>query len=77
MLSLLLCIFLHAFVGALRTDPVSIGPGSHLSLQARADTGSGIPLSNIADLSYYVQITLGGQTFNVLVDTGRYVIQIT
>jgi len=66
--SLLLCAFLSSFVHALRADCASTAC-SPLSFQTR-DTGSGIPLNNIADLSYYVQITLGGQAFSVLVDTG-------
>lgn len=35
-----------------------------------------IPLNNSGDISYHADIVLGGQNFQVLVDTGRYVVSM-
>jgi predicted aspartyl protease len=38
----------------------------------RADI-KGVQLNDSADISYYANVSLGGKTFQLLVDTGRYV----
>src|ERR1700722_367257 len=39
---------------------------------SRRETISGFVLTDNADLEYLVNITLSGQPFNVIIDTGRY-----
>jgi len=42
-------------------------------LQTRGNLNGSSPLSNSVDISYYSEITLGGQAYTVLIDTGRCV----
>ena len=42
------------------------------SIARRADI-KGIQLNDSADISYYANVSLGGKTFQLLVDTGRFV----
>jgi hypothetical protein len=63
---------LHLNVKGKRTP----SPYHDLAILPRADIhGSG--LNDSADISYTCDLTLGGQSFNVLVDTGRYSIFFT
>jgi hypothetical protein len=78
-LSLLLSLSGLALVAAI-TFPVEIRHVARTpSLQARANvsdqtTGNGtIPLRNNQNTQYITNVTLGGQSIPVLIDTGRYV----
>ncbi|TRM63783.1 aspartic peptidase domain-containing protein [Schizophyllum amplum] len=47
-----------------------IRPRSASSLAARGNLEGTSPLTNSADISYYTNVTLGGEQFKVLIDTG-------
>jgi hypothetical protein len=47
---------------------------NNTSLSRRGNYGSA--LTNIFNLGYYVNVTIGGGFFSVLIDTGRYVLNV-
>ncbi len=47
----------------------NVRPGYELLRRGNMD--GTVALSNHADLSYYTNLTLGGQLFEVMIDTGR------
>jgi hypothetical protein len=47
-------------------------PVTESRISRRADI-TGTQLNNSADISYYANLLLGGKTFQLLVDTGRFV----
>ncbi|TFK40751.1 aspartic peptidase domain-containing protein [Crucibulum laeve] len=73
-------ILLGSFVAAFHFDakehaPYPVDPLRHLhpagqQLNLRAPKSKGVFLNNSVDLGYYVDITLGGKPFTVLIDTG-------
>ncbi len=47
----------------------NVRPGHELLRRGNMD--GTVALSNYADLRYYTNLTLGGQLFEVMIDTGR------
>ena len=69
MLFLVLFAFFFAATHALQLTVTSRAPGI---LRRRA---AGVYLENIDNVSYMTKVALGNQTFQVLIDTGRYVLR--
>ena len=58
--------------------PVTAVPGSGYvhaprRLAARANSTVGLEVENVSNVEYLGNITLNGETFTVILDTGRYV----
>lgn len=49
----------------------SLPEASFPSLARRGNVAGSSPLNDSADISYVTNITLGGSSFSVLIDTGR------
>lgn len=63
-------LLLSDYVGAFRLDVQGRRKPPVTRLHPRANIAA---LTNSGDISYHVNLTLGGREFDVLVDTGRYV----
>jgi len=69
---LLACLIALSTTNALQFDVYGQRKTATSGVVRRADI-KGSQLNNSADISYYVDLTLGGKTFQLLVDTGRCV----
>lgn len=74
---LVLLLLIPSFVSAIRIPFRTRSPTAHNSLlprtlnsRATANATNGIPIRNVNNVEYLGNITLGGQTFSVILDTG-------
>ena len=75
LLSLLLAVFVanDFFVSALIMPLEGTRRASGIATHGLSARDGVVDLQNSGDLEYYMNVTLGGRTVRVLIDSGRYV----